>query len=155
MGVLDSSILVGAAIARHKASVLTRVVEAAQIGLFDPVVSETILSETREVLCEDFGRPADQVDAYLTTIRSTSLVVPLSTDSPDLVKIVRGDAGDVHVIRTALGVIEHKRELAQRRIFLVSDNTKHFRPGQKVYGITFVTAHQFWRMLSEGDAGEA
>ena len=145
--VVDSSILVNAAVAVHPLSVTVRVVEAAISGLYVCVLSESIREETTEVLI-DLGRTRDEVDELFDPLWQRAVVVPLGAESPDLVEVVR-DPGDVHVLRCALGIFEHEPELAVRPRFLISDNTRHFRPDVNWYGFRFVTANVFWHLLQE------
>lgn len=137
-----------AAVAVHPKSVSVRVVEAAISGLYVCVLSESIREETTTVLVEDLGLTTDEVDELFEPLWKRAVFMPLATDAPDLVDVVR-DPGDVHVLRCALGIFEHEPALAERRKFLVSDNTRHFKPTWNWYGFRFLTANEYWQLLQE------
>lgn len=73
MCVVDSSILVNAAVATHPLSVTVRVVEAAISGLYVCVLSESIREETTEVLI-DLGRTRDEVDELFDPLWQRAIV---------------------------------------------------------------------------------
>lgn len=71
-----------------------------------------------------------------------------------LVKAVRGDAKDVHVLGTALGIYENRSDLADRPRYLISENTSDFVPGRNWYGFRFRSANEFLQELSQARAAE-
>ena len=148
MAVLDTSILVGAAIARHATSVTVRVVEAAISGLYVCVLSDSIREETLAVL-ERFDVHRESADGLFRPLWDRAVWVDLGTESGDLAKAVRGDVKDVHVLRTALGIYENRPDLADRPRYLVSENTSDFVSGRIRYGFRFRSANEFLQELSQ------
>jgi predicted nucleic acid-binding protein len=155
VGVLDSSILVGAAIARHPESAVVKVVEAAISGLYDCVLSESIREESLTVLAR-MGFSDEIANAMYESLWQCVHWVDLAADSPELLKVVH-DPNDVHVLRCALGVFETVPDLAERsRKFLISENTQDFKPERNYYGWQFTTAHLFWqRLMAVTESDEA
>lgn len=151
MAVLDTSVLVAAAIGHHAASAPRRVVAAAIAGLYDSVLSLPIREETTEVL----GRPAagslepGDVDEVLSEFWETSRWVQPAPDDPSYEPVVH-DPQDVMVLRTAVGALMIPELAIRPRKFIISDNTRHFRPGVTWAGFRFVTANIFWRELRSG-----
>jgi len=158
VGVLDSSILVNAAIAQHPRSATVKVVEAAIGGLYVCVLSQSIHDETLDVLMgPPFRFLNDFIEELFAPLWEVAEWVPLGVESDRYASVV-GDPDDVHVLRAAMGIYEHRHELVTPTMFVVSDNTSDFKPEVNFYGFQFSTAHRFWLRLQEANtepSGEA
>jgi uncharacterized protein len=100
--VLDSTVLVSAFLRPN--GVAHQLLLHAQAGEFLIVLSEEILSETERVLLtyhrirKRYHYSDEQVDGYLSALRSVSLV----TSAPPIVRIVTRDPNDDMIIACAL-----------------------------------------------------
>ena len=149
--VLDTSILVSAAIATHNNTSNVGVVRAAIAGLYACVLSEYIKEEVREVLQSDFGHAIGAIDAKFAPLWAVArMVTPVPFDDPQLAKVVHGDLDDLPILATGLAMYADPLLAQLPRKFIVSNDTGDFTPGQKPFGMHFLTGHQFWQHLQQG-----
>jgi hypothetical protein len=151
VAVLDTSVLVPAAIAARNDTLNVKVVRAAVTSLYECVLSEYIQEETRETLQEDFGLDIGEIEAKFAPLwAKAKFVTPMPFDDPKLLKVVKGDLKDLPVLATGLAVLADEILGPLPTKFMVSNNTTDFTPGWKPFGIEFVTAQQFWHRLERG-----
>ncbi len=132
MAVLDSSVLVAAALARDPKSPNREVVELALAGVYICVTSDYIQAEVTETLIEH-GLRQDEVDSIFGVVWHTAEVVALADESEALREAIL-DEDDRPILRTALGVYAVPELAALPRKHLVSENVQHFPPGRNLYG---------------------
>lgn len=149
--VLDTSVLVPAVLATDPKSANVRLVRAAVSELFDCVLSEFIQNETREVLQrpEVGGHSLAAIEAKLAPLWTVArFIEPLADDSNEVAAIVGNDEQDAPVFGTALAAYTVPELAARPTKMIVSNNTHHFKPGQKPHGIEFQDAVGFWRRFA-------
>ncbi len=151
VAVLDTSVLVPAAIAVRNDTINVKVVRAAIAGLYECVLSEHIKDETRESLQEDFGLEIGEIEAKFAPLWAKArILTPVPFDDPQLLKVVKGDRDDLPVFATGLAAQADPLLGPLPTKFLVSNNSTDFTPGWKPFGLHFVTAQQFWHHLERG-----
>lgn len=152
VAVLDTSVLVPAANASRDDTVNVKVVRAAVSGLFECVLSAYIQEEVREVLQRpEFGYTIQEIEAKFAPLWSTArFLEPVPYDDPQLLKVVHGDSDDLPVLATGLATKTDELLGPLPTKFIVSNNTTDFTPGQKPFGLHFVTAVMFWHHLQRG-----
>jgi len=130
-------------------------VRAAIAGLYECVLSEYIREQVREVLQRpQFSLTIDEIEAKFSHLwERAQIVTPVPFDDPQLLSVVRGDRGDLPVLATGLAMYNDPLLAGLPHKFMVSNNTTHFTPGWKPFGIHFVTGQQFWHLLQQ--AGKA
>jgi hypothetical protein len=131
---------------------------------YDSFTSPAILDEVEEVLVRlRFGAARGQVRLWLDAfLRVSRQVFPEVIPGGDPAA-VGGDVEDLPVLHTAYGGAAGGEPvgevLAAARLgggwFIVSENTRDFRPGRTVHGWQFVTAHGFLRLLHGGTPAAA
>jgi predicted nucleic acid-binding protein len=156
VAVLDTSTLIRAWLshADRPNAALELMLKAAQA--YDSFTSPTILDEVEDVLLRPriaASRASARrwLDAFL---RSSRQVFPEAIPGGDP-RAVGGDLEDLPVLHTAYAATvagpDVAEVLATARAdggwFLVSENTRHFPPGQNVYGWQFTTASRFLQTL--------
>jgi predicted nucleic acid-binding protein len=149
LAVLDTSVLVSAFLSTHEHSGSVKTVEAAIAGVFDCVLSEVIREECRATLSRrDLGsHDPDETDQRFRPLWDRAIWVELSEDSADLHAAV-SDPGDVPILRTAMAVFSVRDMGTRAHKFLVTNDTRAFKPGRDWYGFEFLTAHEFHRRLA-------
>lgn len=138
MVVLDSSVLVYAVMGSDPNSVMRRVVRFAATGVYDCVMSHAIREEATSVLgrADKWTKPLSpaEVNVALEPLWKAVHWMDPAPDDPAYLPIVR-DPKDVVVLRTAAAVV-YDPVLGQRRAkWLVSENTRHFRPSVNWAGV--------------------
>lgn len=148
VAVLDTSVLISAGIAGRNDTINVKVVRAAVSGLYECVLSDHIQEELREHLQADLGLGIAEIEATFAPLWAKArFVTPVPHDDPELVRVVKGDRDDVPVLASALAVLADESLGPLPTKFIVSNNTKHFTPGWKPFGIEFITAQEFWHRL--------
>jgi len=152
VAVLDTSILVPAAIAERNDTINVNVVRAAVAGLYECVLSQYIQDETPEVLqLPEFGLTIGEIEAKCGPLWAQArFLTPVPYDDPQLLRVVKGDDDDLPVLATGLAAQADELLGPLPTKFVVSNNKKHFTPGWKPFGLRFVTAQMFWRLLERG-----
>ncbi len=152
VAVLDTSVLVPAAIAARNDTINVKVVRAAVAGLYECVLSEYIQDETRETLQRpEFGFTIAEIDTRFAALWAKARILePVPFDDPALLKVVHGDRDDLPVFATGLAANADALLGPLPTKFLVSNNSTDFTPGWKPFGLHFVTAQRFWHLLEQG-----
>jgi predicted nucleic acid-binding protein len=152
VAVLDTSVLVPAARTERDDTINVKVVRAAITGLYECVLSLYIQEEVREVLQRpEFGFTMPEIEAKFAPLWTKARVLePVPYDDPQLLKVVHGDSDDLPVLATGLAAKADELLGPLPTKFLVSNNSTDFTPGQKPFGLHFVTAQMFWHYLERG-----
>lgn len=123
----------------------------ASSGVIDIVLCEEIRAELREVF-EDDGLDPRSVDLilgrYAEIFTRARWLTPVP-QGPHHLKVVANDEEDTMVVRVAEAIFTQATDLVPAPDkFVVSANTKHFRPGTNYAGFQFVTARELVEKLS-------
>lgn len=148
--VLDTSVFVADAYSRTRRGGASTVLALAAAGVIDVVLCEEIRAELREVFEEDqldlrlidliFGR-------YAELFARARWLTPVP-QGPHHLKVVANDEEDTMVVRVAEAIFTQATDLVPAPDkFIVSANTKHFRPGTNYAGFQFVTARELVEKL--------
>ena len=129
--VIDTNVLVSAI--WNSKGIPARVVDAIYAGTLEPVLSESILREYREVLlCKKFSFPADVVNQMLHYFKLFLLPLP-----PEQVPYRCSDPEDSKFLAAAI---------AGGASYLVTGNRRHYP--KKVAGIEIVTPREMISVLA-------
>lgn len=141
--------LVPAAIAVRDNTINVSVVRAAIARLYECVLSPYIREEVVEVLQRpEFGFTVGEIEAKFAPLWAAArFIEPVPWDDPRLLKLVHGDEGDLPVLSTGLAMFPDALLGTLPTKILVSNNTTDFTPGQKPFGLHFMTAPMFWQKL--------
>lgn len=141
--------LVPAGIAARDDTASVCVVRAAIAGLYECVLSSYIRDEVIEVLQRpEFGFTAGEIEAKFAPLWAIARFLdPVPWDDERLLKIVRGDEDDLPVLSTGLAMFPDQLLGPLPTKILVSNNTKHFTPGDRPFGLHFMTPVMFWHKL--------
>jgi putative PIN family toxin of toxin-antitoxin system len=139
-GVLDASLLVAAVRTRNPRSASRLVIEAAAAGLYQPVITDDIEAEYREVLSRDrIRRGAPPTFQRLTTSILDALVGTAERVEPDRsLRVVKDDPKDDKYVAAAL---------ASRAEYVVTFDRRHLLVLGRHQGVQFVTPGDFLGIL--------
>lgn len=149
--VLDTSVFVADAYSKTRRGGASTVLALAAAGVVDVVLCEEIRAELREVF-EDDGLDPRSIDLilgrYAEIFTRVRWLIPVPQGTHHL-KVVANDEEDTMVVRVAEAIFTQATDLVPAPDkFVVSANTKHFRPGTNYAGFQFVTAREFVEKLS-------
>ena len=142
-GVLDASLLVAAVRTRNPRSASRLVIEAAAAGIYQPVITDDIEAEYREVLSRDrIRRGAPPTFHRLATGIMEGLIGSAERVEPDRsLRVVKDDPKDDKYVAAAL---------AGRAEYVVTFDRRHLLVLGSHEGIRFVTPGAFLGILRSG-----
>jgi hypothetical protein len=156
VAVLDTSTLVRAWLSRGRSPNAAREIMRVAGQAYDSFTSPAILGEVEQVLVRPrIGAAPADVRAWLDEfLRVNRQVFPETIPGGDP-RAVGGDLADLPVLNTAFATAiagpDAAEALAAARTnggwFLVSENTRHFPPGQNIHGWEFITSFNFLQLL--------
>ncbi|MHB8400202.1 MAG: PIN domain-containing protein [Candidatus Limnocylindrales bacterium] len=149
--VLDTSVFVADAYSMIRRGAASTVLALAAAGVIDVVLCEEIRAELREVFEEDQldMRSIDLIFGRYAELFSRARWLTPVPQEPHHLKVVANDEEDTMVVRVAEAIFTQATDLvAAPDKFIVSANTKHFRPGTNYAGFQFVTARELVEKLS-------
>ncbi len=139
-GVLDASLLVAAVRTRNPRSASRLVIEAAGAGIYQPVITDDIEAEYREVLSRDrIRRGAPPTFHRFATAIMEALVGTAERVEPDRsLRVVKDDPKDDKYVAAAL---------AGRAEYVVTFDRRHLLVLGRHEGVRFVTPGDFLGIL--------
>jgi putative PIN family toxin of toxin-antitoxin system len=138
--VLDASLIVAAAWTRNPRSASRLVIEAAAAGAFEPIITDEIEAEYREVLARDKFRRGAPAGTHRSAERIMDAFVVAAervTPAPD-VRVVDKDPKDDKYIAAALGGGAE---------YVVTLDRRHMLAIGTYQGVRFVTPGDFVALL--------
>jgi uncharacterized protein len=138
--VLDASLLVAAVWTRNPRSASRIVLEAAAAGAFEPIITDEIVAEYREVLARDKLRRGAPASARRIAANMVDALVGVSEriePAPD-VHVVEKDPKDDKYVAAALG---------GRAEYVVTLDRRHMLALGAYGGVRFVTPGDFLAVL--------
>lgn len=142
-GVLDASLLVAAVRTSNPRSASRLVIEAAAAGIYQPVITDDIEAEYRDVLSRDrIRRGAPPAFHRLATAIMEALVGTAERVEPDRsLRVVKNDPKDDKYVAAAL---------AGRADYVVTFDRRHLLVLAIHEGVRFVTPGDFLGILRSG-----
>lgn len=138
--VLDASLIVAAAWTKNPRSASRLVVEAAAAGAFEPIITDEIEAEYRDVLARDKFRRGAPAGAYRSAARIMDALVGAAErvePAPD-VRVIEKDPKDDKYVAAALGGGAE---------YVVTLDRRHMLALGAYEGVRFVTPGDFLAVL--------
>jgi len=138
--VLDASLIVAAVWTKNPRSASRIVIEAAAAGAFEPIVTDEIEAEYREVLARDKlrrGAPAGALRIAASIMEALVAVAERVEPAPD-VRVVEKDPKDDKYVAAAIGGGAE---------YVVTLDRRHMLPLGIYEGVRFVTPGDFLAVL--------
>lgn len=149
--VLDTSVLVADAYSKTRRGGASTVLALAAAGVIDSRPMRADSSGTSRGLRGGWARPTvDRSDLgrHAELFARARWITPVP-QGPHHLKVVANDEEDTIVVRVAEAIFTQATDLVTAPDkFIVSANTKHFRPGTNYAGFQFVTARELVEKLS-------
>lgn len=148
LAVLDASVLIRAFLSHRRGSPARQVFEAALLGVFDVMLSEAVRRETYDVLGRQSrgGYQPSDVDAVLCPLWEVATWVSEAEDADGSIANAAADPKDAYLLRTAGAVYEDAIPWRDS-MFLVTENTRHFPPGDSWGDFRYVDCVRFLQRL--------
>jgi hypothetical protein len=150
--VLDSSIYVASLLTTNPRSPNRETIEFALAGIYILGTSEYIKADVEETLIDEAGLEPEPVHAALSPIWRVARWLEPVDDSPVFAAAVK-DEDDRPILRAAVGAYLLPELAPLPEKFLISENTRHFKPGRNLYGFHCTTPGGFLAQIRRAGRG--